>query len=99
MVDVHITINHVHVRYSRYVSWYILISPPPSASACLCLCPPTSIDVCLPSTTTPKHTCSVHNYIAPTIRLTSDQGQTHPDLVSMPRAATHMPFSPFVLFD
>src|SRR6266436_3553711 len=40
------------------LSWYNLISPPLSTSTCLHLCPPT-VDVCLPSVTTLKCTCSV----------------------------------------
>ncbi len=64
----------------------IYVHPPPLMSAC----PPWLLWSIL--------AVYSHNYIVPTVRLTSDQGQTCPDLVPMPRAATHMSFSPFVLF-
>src|SRR5258707_333135 len=55
----HIIILLESLSRRDYLSWYNLVSPPLSASACLHLCPPTSVNVCLPSATTPKHTCSV----------------------------------------
>src|SRR5258708_3741808 len=36
--------------------------------------------------------CNLYNYIMPTLRLTTDQYQTHLDLVPMPRAAIYIPF-------
>src|SRR6266436_2867418 len=36
--------------------------------------------------------CNLHNCIAPTLRLTADQYQTHSDLVPTPRAAIYIPF-------
>src|SRR5258708_14945768 len=52
-----------HFRFSNShchgtTSFPLLCLPLPT-SACLRLCPPTSIDICLPSATTPKCTCSI----------------------------------------
>src|SRR5260370_35739903 len=38
------------------------------------------------------HLCNLYNYIAPTLRLTVDQYQTHSDLVPMPRTTIYIPF-------
>ena len=88
------------------LSWYNLISPPLSTSTHLHLPPPASVYVHPPPSMSACHpwllqsilAVHLHNYVVPTVGLTSDQGQTCLDLVPMPRAATHMPFSPFVLF-
>src|SRR5258708_24678323 len=36
--------------------------------------------------------CNLYNYIMPTLRLTTDQYQTHLDLIPTSRAAVYIPF-------
>src|SRR5258705_8749831 len=78
------------------LSWYDLISPPPSTSTHLCL--PPSMSACPPQLLQSALAVYLHNYVAPTIGLTSDQGHTCLDLVPTPRTTVHIPFSPFILF-
>src|SRR5258708_33095645 len=68
------------------MSWYDLPSPSLPTSGCLQPLPP---PLCSNSKAYLHNLC---NCVMPTLRLTTDQYQTHSDLVPMPRATVYIPF-------
>src|SRR5258705_5627367 len=68
------------------MSWYDLPSPSLPTSGCLQPLPP---PLCSNSKAYLHNLC---NCVMPTLRLTTDQYQTHSDLVPMPRATIYIPF-------
>src|SRR5258706_14065942 len=85
------------------MSWYDLPSPSPPTSSCLQPHLPPLRLFCLHSTSSTStlpplcsnsnvYLCNLYHYIMPTLRLTTDQYQTHLDLVPTPRAAVYIPF-------
>src|SRR6266436_3826903 len=68
------------------LSWYDLPSPSLATSGHLQPHPPPL------RSNSEAYLHNLCNYIAPTLRLTMDQYQTHSDLVPMPRAAICIPF-------
>ncbi len=79
---------------------FVMVQPPFMYSAHPWL-PPTPSTSTLPLlySNSEVYLCNLYNYIAPTLRLTMDQYQTHSDLVPMPRAAIYVyTLSTFVLF-
>ena len=74
------------IQRSSHLSWYDLPSPSPPTSG--------HLQPHLPPlhSNSEAYLCNLCNYVMPTLRLTTDQYQTHSDLVPMPRATVYIPF-------